>query len=115
MSFESFIELGISSLIFNFPRRFPITLYTKITRFFKGKKKNPAPEIHDPLLDSDDPEEVKLANEFKKACKAVETSSALSNKDLVQFYGLFKQATVGDCDRPKPSESSIVEFTKWYL
>ena len=37
----------------------------------------------------------------------------LSTEQKLQFYGLFKQATVGPCDRPKPGLLEMVEKAKW--
>ena len=114
MNLNSIIQLAISSAIFSFPRQFPMELYTRVRRLFKGKRKSPETGFVDPALESDDPEEAQLADHFRKACKAVESSSALSNKHLVTFYGLYKQATIGNCNREKPSESSVADFMKWY-
>ena len=114
MNLDTIIQLALSSAIFSFPRQFPMELYTRVRRLFKGKRKGPETEFSDPALESTDPEEAQLANHFRKACKAVESSSALSNKHLITFYGLYKQATIGNCNREKPSESSVADFMKWY-
>jgi diazepam-binding inhibitor (GABA receptor modulating acyl-CoA-binding protein) len=36
-----------------------------------------------------------------------------SNEDLAQLYGLYKQATVGDIDIPRPSFFDVRGQTKW--
>lgn len=33
--------------------------------------------------------------------------------DKLQFYGLYKQATEGDINIPKPSSRKVVEYAKW--
>jgi diazepam-binding inhibitor (GABA receptor modulating acyl-CoA-binding protein) len=33
--------------------------------------------------------------------------------DKLQFYGLYKQATEGDINIPKPSSRQVVEYAKW--
>lgn len=35
--------------------------------------------------------------------------------DKVQFYGLYKQATEGDVNKPRPSSRQVVEYAKWYI
>ena len=37
----------------------------------------------------------------------------LNSEQKLAFYGLFKQATVGPCDRPKPGLLEMVERAKW--
>ena len=37
----------------------------------------------------------------------------LSTDQKLQFYALFKQATLGPCDRPKPGMLEMVEKAKW--
>ncbi|KAI8332049.1 acyl CoA binding protein-domain-containing protein [Chlamydoabsidia padenii] len=33
--------------------------------------------------------------------------------DRLKFYGLYKQATVGECNTPKPSSRKVVDYAKW--
>lgn len=33
--------------------------------------------------------------------------------DKLQFYGLYKQATEGDVNIPRPSSRQVVEYAKW--
>ncbi|SAM03808.1 hypothetical protein [Absidia glauca] len=33
--------------------------------------------------------------------------------DRLKFYGLYKQATLGECNIPKPSSRKIVDYAKW--
>ncbi|KAI8068626.1 acyl-CoA-binding protein [Gongronella butleri] len=33
--------------------------------------------------------------------------------DKLKFYGLYKQATVGPCNTPKPSSRHLVDYAKW--
>lgn len=40
--------------------------------------------------------------DFEKALEEVKGLSNLSNEDLLDLYGLFKQATVGDVSGSKP-------------
>ena len=37
----------------------------------------------------------------------------LSSDQKLQFYGLFKQATIGPCDKPQPGLFEMVERAKW--
>lgn len=34
--------------------------------------------------------------------------------DKLQFYGLYKQATEGDVNIPRPSSRQVVDYAKWY-
>lgn len=36
-----------------------------------------------------------------------------STLDKLNFYGLYKQALVGDCMLLKPSQKNIVQYAKW--
>lgn len=40
--------------------------------------------------------------DFEKALEEVKGLSSLSNEDLLDLYGLFKQSTVGDVSGSKP-------------
>lgn len=39
--------------------------------------------------------------------------SKLNDDQMLQFYGLYKQATDGPCDKPKPSWYQMTEKQKW--
>lgn len=39
--------------------------------------------------------------------------SKLNENQMLQFYGLYKQATEGPCDKPKPSWYQMTEKQKW--
>lgn len=59
-------------------------------------------------------EDVDLA--FDAATQYVGASAAggtLSNAQLLRFYGLYKQATAGPCDAPKPSFFDRKGRAKW--
>ncbi|XP_053660238.1 uncharacterized protein LOC128709272 [Anopheles marshallii] len=59
----------------------------------------------------DDP----LDPSFTKASKFLEHSTDLFKQEqLLQFYGLYKQATVGPCNIPKPAIYSMAARAKWY-
>lgn len=54
------------------------------------------------------------ASIFDDAARYLTKSSLkLSNAQKLTFYALFKQATVGPCNTPKPSLLSMYERTKW--
>lgn len=54
------------------------------------------------------------ASIFDDAARYLTASSLkLSNAQKLSFYALFKQATVGPCNTPKPSLLSMYERTKW--
>ena len=47
--------------------------------------------------------------DFEKAVEAMNASLAktLSDEDLAEVYGLYKQATVGDVDTDKPADTDV--------
>lgn len=56
----------------------------------------------------------KAAERFEEAREAVELAAKnLSNDSLLQLYGLFKQATQGDCEQKEPSSFSFQAHSKW--
>lgn len=60
-------------------------------------------------------EENPLDAGFEKASKFLQHSTDLFKQDqLLQFYGLYKQATVGPCNVPKPAIYSMAARAKWY-
>ena len=38
---------------------------------------------------------------------------SMTNDDLLVIYGLYKQATIGDCNTEKPSFYQLTEKPKW--
>lgn len=55
-----------------------------------------------------------LEETFDRAAKHLQTLTAeLSSKELLQFYGLYKQATIGPCDTPKPNWYQTQAKYKW--
>ncbi|XP_049299404.1 uncharacterized protein LOC125772086 [Anopheles funestus] len=56
-----------------------------------------------------------LDTSFEKASKFLEHSTELFKQEqLLQFYGLYKQATVGPCNISKPAIYSMAARAKWY-
>ena len=54
-----------------------------------------------------------LEQQFQKAAKDVGNLKARpSDQQLLELYGLYKQATVGDCDQPKPGMFALKEKAK---
>ena len=52
--------------------------------------------------------------DFELAASCVrEGSFAVSQEDQLKFYGLYKQATVGPCNVPKPFFFAFEESAKW--
>jgi len=116
MNNDALASIVISSLIFSFPRKFPVKLYTTIKKIFKKKKKEGADsDKFASNFDSNNPEEVELEQDFRKACKVVEKSASLSVEQSLEFYGLFKQSLMGDCTLLMPDPDSIEPFKKWYF
>lgn len=55
-----------------------------------------------------------LEEEFTRATKYIERShDQFEQKELLKFYGLFKQATVGKCNVPKPGIFNMTGRAKW--
>ncbi|XP_058826700.1 acyl-CoA-binding domain-containing protein 6-like [Topomyia yanbarensis] len=55
-----------------------------------------------------------LEEEFTRATKFIECShDQFDQKDLLKFYGFYKQATVGKCNVPKPGIFNVSGRTKW--
>lgn len=56
-----------------------------------------------------------LEESFARATKYIEHSTdQFKQEQLLQFYGLYKQATVGPCNTPKPAIYSMAARAKWY-
>jgi len=52
--------------------------------------------------------------EFKKAAEEVQhLSKKPNNSDLLTLYGLYKQATEGDCNTKKPGMMDMTGLAKW--
>ena len=55
-----------------------------------------------------------LDERFNKAAEEVkELSTQPSDVDLLELYSLFKQATVGDCNTPRPGMLDFKGKAKW--
>jgi len=116
MNSEVLVNVLLSSIIFTFPRKFPTKLYTTIKRIFKKKKKDNSDLDKFPSnIDTSNPEEVQLEQDFRKACKIVEKSASLDVAQSLEFYGLFKQSLFGDVNIAMPDPDSIEAFKKWYI
>ncbi|XP_053679320.1 acyl-CoA-binding domain-containing protein 6 [Anopheles nili] len=67
-------------------------------------------DAYDDLMASEPNEE-----QFYKATIFLQQNIGLfQQKELLQFYGLYKQATVGACNIPKPGIFSAQSRAKWY-
>ena len=54
-----------------------------------------------------------IQEEFNKAVESVKSLKNLSNEDLLNLYGLYKQSTVGDCNTEKPGFFDMKGQAKW--
>lgn len=64
------------------------------------------------------PEDNELLKKFEKCVLMVQKlpkngSIQLTNDEKLEYYALYKQAIVGDVDKPKPSFYEVVETAKW--
>lgn len=60
------------------------------------------------------PEEDTLSEAFNGACEHVKSIvSLLTPSQMLEFYALFKQATVGPCNVPRPSWYAMEAKQKW--
>jgi acyl-CoA-binding protein len=50
---------------------------------------------------------------FEKACEKAKNLKNLNNNDMGDLYGLFKQATNGDCNIKKPGFLNMKECAKY--
>ncbi|XP_067648821.1 acyl-CoA-binding protein-like isoform X3 [Haliotis asinina] len=50
---------------------------------------------------------------YMAAEEVKELKSIPTNAELVEIYALYKQATDGDCNIPKPGSSDIAAKAKW--
>lgn len=63
---------------------------------------------------SDFEDDSPLAQDFAAAAKFLQTIVAsLEQNDLLEFYALYKQATVGKCNIPKPGMFALQAKAKW--
>lgn len=56
-----------------------------------------------------------LAKHFEDAAEKIKTygKDKMNNDDLQAIYGLYKQATIGDCNTEQPSFYQLTEKAKW--
>ena len=55
-----------------------------------------------------------LENKFNMSCMLVKTLvKPPSDKDLLYLYGMYKQATVGNCNVEEPSKFNMKQYAKW--
>jgi diazepam-binding inhibitor (GABA receptor modulating acyl-CoA-binding protein) len=55
-----------------------------------------------------------LENNFNMSCMLIKTLvKSPSNKDLLYLYGIYKQATIGNCNTEEPSKLSFKQHAKW--
>jgi len=55
-----------------------------------------------------------LENKFNMSCLLVKTLvKSPSDKDLLYLYGMYKQATVGNCNVEEPSKFRLKQRAKW--
>ena len=55
-----------------------------------------------------------MSDEFLKAAEKVRNfSTRPPDKDFLEFYSLYKQATVGDCNTNRPASSDTQGIAKW--
>ncbi|CDJ38895.1 acyl-CoA-binding protein, putative [Eimeria tenella] len=79
-----------------------------------GREKQRERPSSSSLVGIDAPPASDGAGRFEEACDAVEVASKdLSNASMIEFYGLFKQATQGDCDLRRPSALNVQGHAKW--
>merc|ERR1711893_385212 len=73
--------------------------------------------LHEPVFLHDEhfPHATRIMSaEFNKAAEDVKKLKASpSNDDLLELYGLFKQATVGDCNTDRPGMFDLKGKAKW--
>ncbi|KAG9508880.1 Acyl-CoA-binding protein [Fragariocoptes setiger] len=57
-----------------------------------------------------------LTEQFNKAAEDIKNLKARpTDEELLEMYALFKQATVGDCNTPKPGMFALKEKAKWEM
>jgi diazepam-binding inhibitor (GABA receptor modulating acyl-CoA-binding protein) len=58
-------------------------------------------------------DEIKVKEEFEKACENIKSVKELDNESLLSLYGLYKQAGSGDCNTEKPGFFDPKGSAKW--
>jgi diazepam-binding inhibitor (GABA receptor modulating acyl-CoA-binding protein) len=58
-------------------------------------------------------DDTKVKAEFEKACTNIKSATDLDNETLLSLYGLYKQATDGDCSIAKPGFFDPKGSAKW--
>ncbi|XXQ34420.1 ACB domain-containing protein [Plasmodiophora brassicae] len=56
---------------------------------------------------------IRLSAAFNDAADNVKTLGSLDDATKLKLYGLYKQATMGDCDTERPSVLNMKERAKW--
>lgn len=64
------------------------------------------------MLESVNAKDVTI-EEFEAAAAKLSKLHGLSNDQKLQFYGLYKQATIGDVNTPEPWSINMVAKAKW--
>ena len=55
-----------------------------------------------------------LESKFNNACNLIKIyPKTVENKDLLYIYGMYKQATVGNCNILEPSSYDLKKHAKW--
>ena len=55
-----------------------------------------------------------LELKFNNACNLIKIyPKNIDNKDLLYLYGMYKQATVGNCNVEEPSKFNMKQYAKW--
>lgn len=58
--------------------------------------------------------ELNLEQQFQDSTALIKTKETLtSNEDLLVLYGLYKQATQGDCNTPQPWSTQVEARARW--
>merc|ERR1712088_416325 len=52
-------------------------------------------------------------SDFANAAEEVKSLTSLTNEQKLEVYGLYKQATVGDCNTDKPGMLDVKGKAKW--
>lgn len=60
-----------------------------------------------------------LIEKFENACNDIHSVKNIENDDLLKLYGLYKQATVGDCNISPPnmfsSQKDKLKYNAWMM
>lgn len=58
--------------------------------------------------------ESNIDRQFELSCKLIKTlKKTPSDNDMLKLYGLYKQATCGDCNISEPSKIYFKDNSKW--